>query len=295
MIGAGGEPLIPDGPAVTIMEATELSESPRAYGAFMAYQLERLFRVMPEVGDLAKPELVLIIDEAHALFIGMNGPTLEAMTRVFRLIRSRGVAIFLATQNPADIPAPIAMQLGNRILHSMRPGDARLESYVKTLFLAPRDEGSNIELERARDLYSLRPGQAYAGTFDASGNLRPMRRLDVASPSIPFGCMPLLIPQSIPEIVDRMRTLAEIQAALDENPPRASVLSRIKCGLGLLGVSLTYFLASGAFGVYMFHFDRSQPLSVFDMFGAVLGVAFCSAVALLIVGVLVKVMRVKHG
>lgn len=49
----------------TVLSAARLTHAPSLYGATAAYLLTELFQRAPEVGDVAKPLLALVIDEAH--------------------------------------------------------------------------------------------------------------------------------------------------------------------------------------------------------------------------------------
>ena len=42
--------------------------TPRLYATFLLWMLSELFEKLPEVGDLDKPKLVFLFDEAHLLF-----------------------------------------------------------------------------------------------------------------------------------------------------------------------------------------------------------------------------------
>ncbi len=66
--------------------------------------MSELFEELPEVGDLDKPKLVFFFDEAHLLFNDAPQALLEAVERVVRLIRSKGVGVYFITQNPVDVP-----------------------------------------------------------------------------------------------------------------------------------------------------------------------------------------------
>ena len=132
---AGGEPffgepaleladlllLTPDGRgAVNVLSADKLMASPRLYATFMLWLLSQLFEELPEVGDLDKPKLVFFFDEAHLLFRDAPRALVEKIEQVVRLIRSKGVGVYLVTQNPADVPPTVLGQLGNRVQHALR-------------------------------------------------------------------------------------------------------------------------------------------------------------------------------
>ena len=105
---------------INILDATKLVNDPRLYSTFLLWLLTELFEILPEVGDPEKPKLVFFFDEAHMLFDGAPKALLEKVELVVRLIRSKGVGIFFVTQNPTDIPASVAGQLGNRVQHALR-------------------------------------------------------------------------------------------------------------------------------------------------------------------------------
>ena len=46
--------------------------TPRLYATFLLWMLSELFKKLPEVGDLDKPKLVFLFDEAHLLFNGAS-------------------------------------------------------------------------------------------------------------------------------------------------------------------------------------------------------------------------------
>src|SRR6476661_2367835 len=61
--------LAPDGRGViTLFEVAELQTNPVLFSTFLMWLLAELFEELPEVGDLDKPKLVFLFDEAHLLF-----------------------------------------------------------------------------------------------------------------------------------------------------------------------------------------------------------------------------------
>lgn len=103
---------------VSILKADELLQSPRLYGAFLLYLLRDLQMRLPELGDMEKPRLVFIFDEAHTIFSDCPAHLLRAIESTARLIRSKGVGIYFASQTPADIPQIIREQCATRIEHA---------------------------------------------------------------------------------------------------------------------------------------------------------------------------------
>jgi uncharacterized protein len=122
---------------VNILAADKLMASPRLYATFLLWMLSELFERLPEVGDPDKPKLVFFFDEAHLLFNNAPKPLLEAVEKVVRLIRSKGVGIYFVTQNPLDVPDTVLAQLGNRVQHALRaftPRDQRAVKAAATTF-----------------------------------------------------------------------------------------------------------------------------------------------------------------
>jgi DNA helicase HerA-like ATPase len=105
---------------INILAAAGLTQSPRLYATFLLWMLSELFQTLPEVGDPEKPRLVFFFDEAHLLFNDAPKALLERIEQVVRLIRSKGVGVYFATQNPQDIPEIVLAQLGNRVQHALR-------------------------------------------------------------------------------------------------------------------------------------------------------------------------------
>src|SRR5215211_4018906 len=105
---------------INILAADKLMAKPRLYSSFLLWMLSELFETLPEVGDLDKPKLVFFFDEAHLLFNDAPKPLIDAVERVVRLIRSKGVGVYFVTQNPLDVPQTILAQLGNRVQHALR-------------------------------------------------------------------------------------------------------------------------------------------------------------------------------
>lgn len=98
--------------------------------------LANLFTKLPEIGDVDKPKLVFIFDEAHLLFADASKAFLEQVEQTVKLIRSKGVGVFFCTQLPTDVPNNVLSQLGARVQHALRaftPEDQKaLAKTVKT-------------------------------------------------------------------------------------------------------------------------------------------------------------------
>lgn len=127
----------PDGRAViSLLEVGDLISQPALTSTFLMWLLAELFEQLPEVGDLDKPKLVFLFDEAHLLFKDASKAFLSAIEQTVKLIRSKGVGVFFCTQLPTDVPGGVLSQLGARIQHALRaftPADQQaLAQTVKT-------------------------------------------------------------------------------------------------------------------------------------------------------------------
>jgi uncharacterized protein len=103
---------------VSILDSSALYESPRLYGAFLLFILRELSKRLPESGDLAKPRLVLIFDESHVIFDDLPPLLLRSIEASARLIRSKGIGRYFASQSSDDVPAIIRAQCATRIEHA---------------------------------------------------------------------------------------------------------------------------------------------------------------------------------
>jgi DNA helicase HerA-like ATPase len=164
---------------VTILDAQRLFRSPRLYGAVLLWLLSELFEELPEVGDPEKPRLVLFLDEAHLLFDDAPDELQSKIEQVVRLIRSKGVGVYLVTQNPLDVPDAVLGQLGNRVQHALRaftPRDQRAVRAAAETFRA----NPAVDVEKA--IGELAVGEALVSLLDEKGTPRPVERALVLPP-----------------------------------------------------------------------------------------------------------------
>lgn len=117
---------------INILRVTDMQNRPKLFSTFMLQLLAELYATCPEEGDLDKPKLVLIIDEAHLVFQEASTALLQQIETVIKLIRSKGIGIFFCTQNPQDIPASILAQLGLKVQHALRAFTAADRKTIKT-------------------------------------------------------------------------------------------------------------------------------------------------------------------
>jgi DNA helicase HerA-like ATPase len=75
---------------ISIMAADQLVLRPRLYSSFLLWLLSELFERLPEVGDLEKPRLVFVFDEAHLLFDDAPPALRQRVEQVVRIITLEG-------------------------------------------------------------------------------------------------------------------------------------------------------------------------------------------------------------
>ncbi|MGA8008315.1 MAG: helicase HerA-like C-terminal domain-containing protein [Thiomonas sp.] len=169
---------------VNILAADKLYESPRLYATFLLWLLSELFEHLPEIGDPEQPKLVFFFDEAHLLFNDAPKALLEKIEQVVRLIRSKGVGVFFASQNPLDIPDTVLGQLGNRIQHALRAFTPRDQKAVKTAADTMRP---NPGLDVAQAITELAVGEALVSLLDDKGRPTPTERVWMMAPGSRIG------------------------------------------------------------------------------------------------------------
>ena len=169
---------------IGILAADQLVLKPKLYSTFLLWLLSELFEQLPEVGDLDKPKLVFIFDEAHLLFDDAPRALLEKVEQVVRLIRSKGVGIYFVTQNPADIPDTVLAQLGNRIQHALR---AYTPSEQKGLKAASQSFRANVAFDTAEAIQALGVGEALVSVLDEKGAPTIVARTKIRPPASRLG------------------------------------------------------------------------------------------------------------
>jgi hypothetical protein len=169
---------------VNVLAADKLMNNPRLYATFLLWLMSELFEELPEVGDLDKPKLVFFFDEAHLLFNDAPVALVEAVERVVRLIRSKGVGIYFITQNPADVPETVLSQLGNRVQHALRAFTPRDQKAVR---VAAQTFRQNPAIDTEKAITELAVGEALVSTLEGRGQPSMVERTLVAPPMAQVG------------------------------------------------------------------------------------------------------------
>lgn len=157
---------------IHLLDCVRLMREPRLYGAVLLWLLDSLARILPEVGDRELPRLALFFDEAHLLFTDCPPDVLRSVEQTARLIRSKGVGVYFATQAPADVPDSVSRQLHLRVQHALRAVTPRDRSMVRAAADSlPPGEGFRV----ADAIEVLPPGSALVSFMGDDGKPTPAR------------------------------------------------------------------------------------------------------------------------
>ncbi|MDI1253621.1 helicase HerA-like domain-containing protein [Thermomonas sp.] len=171
---------------INILSADQLILKPKLYSSFLLWLLSELFETLPEVGDMDKPKLVFVFDEAHLLFDDAPPALQQRIEQVVRIIRSKGVGVYFCSQFPDDVPDQILGQLGNRFQHALRAFTPRDQKAVRT---AAETFVPNPGLDVAATIGQLGVGEALVSTLQDKGVPMPVERTLIAPPRCRMGAI----------------------------------------------------------------------------------------------------------
>ena len=169
---------------INILASDKLMSSPKVYSTFLLWLMNKLFEVLPEVGDPEKPKLIFFFDEAHLLFRDAPKVLLEKVEQVVKLIRSKGVGIYFISQTPSDIPDPVLGQLGNRVQHALRAYTPNDQKALKT---AAQTFRANPAFDTETVISQLETGEALVSFLDMKGAPQPVERAYILPPQSQIG------------------------------------------------------------------------------------------------------------
>ncbi len=171
---------------INILAADQLILKPRLYSSFLLWLLSELFESLPEVGDLDRPKLVMVFDEAHLLFDDAPPALRQRVEQVVRIIRSKGVGVYFCSQFPDDVPNEILGQLGNRIQHALRAYTPRDQKAVRT---AAQSFVDNPKLDVAEVISEMGVGEALVSTLADKGVPTAVERTLICPPRCRMGAI----------------------------------------------------------------------------------------------------------
>ncbi|MCW2841637.1 MAG: hypothetical protein JWR55_3120 [Aeromicrobium sp.] len=214
----------PDGRGiVSLLEVPGVQDKPALFSTFLMYLLNRLFKELPEVGDIDKPKLVFFFDEAHLLFADASDDFLETITQTVRLIRSKGVGIFFVTQTPKDVPGDVLAQLGSRVQHQLRAHTPDAAKALKATISTYPNTAYDLE----EVLTSLGIGEAIVTVMSDKGAPTPVAWTRLRAPQ---GSMDPTPPAEVSAAVTASPLLAKYGTAID--PESASEILDAQAAAG---------------------------------------------------------------
>lgn len=159
---------------INILNSKKLINSPKLYSIFLIYLFTELFQILDEVGNPEIPKAVFFFDEAHLLFDDISKVLLEKLTKVVKLIRSKGVGIFFISQSPLDIDQAVSSQLSTKIIHQLRAFSPKELKNLKEISLSLRE---NKDFNTMDTLTSLGTGVAIISSLDENGIPKPVEEV----------------------------------------------------------------------------------------------------------------------
>lgn len=222
--------LAPDGRGiVNLLAADKLMNSPKLYATFLLWMLAKLYETLPEVGDLDKPKLVFLFDEAHLLFNDAPKAVLDQIERITRLIRSKGVGVFYVTQSSADVPDRVSAQLGNRIQHALRAFTPREQQAIRATAETFRP---NPAFNTERAIQELQVGEALVSVLHNRGEPSMVQRTLIRPPMARLGP---LNPQERSALIDgdtglsaKYRDTVNRESAFERLAARGTMMGKVQ-------------------------------------------------------------------
>lgn len=196
---------------INILRLADLQSKPKLFSTFMLCLMAEIFEKFPEEGDVEKPKLVFIIDEAHLIFNEASKSLLDQIETIIKLIRSKGVGIYFCTQNPIDIPPAILAQLGLKIQHALRAFTANDRKAIK---LAAQNYPIT-EFYAVEDLLTqLGTGEAFISALNEKGIPTPLAHTMICAPE---SRMDTITGNELVSIVNRSRLKDKYGEVIDRD------------------------------------------------------------------------------
>jgi hypothetical protein len=194
---------------VNIIRLTDIQDKPKLFSTFMLCLLAEVYSMMPEKGDVEKPELVIFIDEAHLIFNQASKALLNEIETIVKLIRSKGVGVFFVTQNPMDVPNEVLAQLGLKVQHALRAFTAIDRKAIK---LTAENFPLSDYYKTDETLTSLGIGEALVTALNEKGIPTPLAATMMRAP---MSRMDILTPDEISSINKNSALVARYNQTID--------------------------------------------------------------------------------
>jgi DNA helicase HerA-like ATPase len=207
---------------ISIVRVTDLQDRPKLFSTFMLQLLAELYASSPEEGDMDKPKLILIIDEAHLIFQEASQALLQQIETIIKLIRSKGIGIFFCTQNPMDVPAPVLAQLGLKIQHALRAFTAADRKVIKQT----SQNYPETEFYKTEDLITqLGIGEALVTLLNEKGIPSPLVHCMMSPPT---SRMDVLTENEIDTIVSKSKIAGKYNEVIDSQSAYEILTEKLK-------------------------------------------------------------------
>ncbi|MGE5518729.1 MAG: helicase HerA-like domain-containing protein [Candidatus Dadabacteria bacterium] len=194
---------------ISILRVPELQDRPKLFSTFMLQMLAELYATCPEEGDLEKPKLVMFIDEAHLVFNEASKVLQDQIETIIKLIRSKGIGVFFATQNPMDIPASVLAQLGLKVQHALRAFTAVDRKAIKQA----AENYPETEFYKTEDIITeLGIGEALVTTLNEKGVPTPLVHTIMMPPR---SRMDILTDSEVSAIVNKSKLTGKYNQEID--------------------------------------------------------------------------------
>lgn len=194
---------------VNIIRLTDLQSYPNLFSTFMLSLLHKVYKQMPEAGDVDQPKLVIFIDEAHLIFKEATKSLLSQIETIVKLIRSKGVGLFFVTQVPGDVPDEILGQLGLKIQHALRGFTAKDRKQIQK---AVENYPITNYYKTDEVITQLGIGEAFITALDEKGIPTPLAYTYMRSPQ---SRMDVLTPDEIEQLVKTSTLVKKYELAVD--------------------------------------------------------------------------------
>ncbi|MFY9241727.1 MAG: helicase HerA-like domain-containing protein [Polaribacter sp.] len=206
---------------ISILRLTDIQDKPKLFSTYMLQLLAEVYETFPEQGDSERPELIIFIDEAHLVFQEASKALLNQIESIVKLIRSKGIGLYFATQNPNDVPEAILAQLGLKVQHALRAFTAKDRKAIK---LAAENYPSSAYYDTKEVLTQLGIGEAFISVLNEKGIPTPLARTMLRAP---MSRMDILTDKELKQVIDSSKIVHKYNQELDRESAYELLNSKI--------------------------------------------------------------------
>jgi uncharacterized protein len=211
---------------VNIMRVSHLQQHPNYFSTFMLSLLSEIYHTYPEEGDMDKPKLMLLIDEAHLIFNNASSTLVQELETMIKLIRSKGVGILFCTQLPTDIPTNILSQLGLKVQHALRAFTANDRKAIK---LVSENYPETEFYDTATLLTELGIGEAFVTALSEKGVPTPLVHTKIAPPE---SRMDTITEDEMNSIIMSSRLTSKYNTAVNRESAYEKLSAKVQTAVG---------------------------------------------------------------